>query len=128
MRFLTKHKYAFEGKHVEREAVCQLEFEKDGISEKKRKRGSSQSSLPDPTYDQLMMTVTKLEGTVATLTETILSLHGTVSTFESRLLVVEGDKRVSTLTQTVSSLQATITTLESQMLALEGDEREFGVV
>nr|GFA90720.1 hypothetical protein [Tanacetum cinerariifolium] len=116
------------GKHVECEAVSQLEFEKDGISEKKRKRGSSQSSLPDPTYDQLMTTVTKLEGTVATLTETILSLHGTIRTFESRLLVLEGDTRVSTLTQTVSSLQGTITTLESQILALEGDEREFGVV
>nr|GEV70100.1 hypothetical protein [Tanacetum cinerariifolium] len=77
---------------------------------------------------QLMTTVTKLEGTVATLTETISSLHGTIRTFESRLLVLEGDTRVSTLTQTVSSLQGTITTLESQILALEGDEREFGVV
>nr|GFA67758.1 phospholipase-like protein [Tanacetum cinerariifolium] len=79
----------FEGKHVEREAVSQLEFEKDGISEKKRKRGSSQSSLSDPTYDQLMTTVTKLEGTIATLTKTISSLHGTITTLESRLLVVE---------------------------------------
>nr|GEX29131.1 phospholipase-like protein [Tanacetum cinerariifolium] len=118
----------FEGKHVEREAVSQLEFEKDGISEKKKKRGSSQSSLPDPTYDQLMMTVTKLEGTVATLTETVSSLHGPIRTFEPRLLALEGDARVSTLTQTVSSLQGTITTLESRMLALEGDEHEFGVV
>nr|GEZ39530.1 hypothetical protein [Tanacetum cinerariifolium] len=115
-------------KHVEREAVSQLEFEKDGISEKKRKRGSLQSSLPDPTYDHLMMTVTKLEGTVATLTETVSSLHGTIRTFESRLLALEGDARDSTLTHTVSSLQGTITTLESRMLALEGDEREFGVM
>nr|GEV02905.1 hypothetical protein [Tanacetum cinerariifolium] len=33
-------------------------------------RGSSQSSLQDLTYDQLMTMVTKLEGTVATLTDT----------------------------------------------------------
>ncbi|GJU50659.1 hypothetical protein Tco_1220214 [Tanacetum coccineum] len=97
--FLTKHKYAFEGKHVQSEVVSeQLDIEKDGISEKKRKRSSSESSLQDPTYDQLMTTVTKLEGTVATLTET------------------------------VSSLQCTINTLESRLLALEGDERDFGVV
>ncbi|GJU20143.1 phospholipase-like protein [Tanacetum coccineum] len=106
----------------------QLDIEKDGISEKKRKRSSSESSLQDPTYDQLMTTVTKLEGTVATLTETVSTLHGTIGTLESRLLTLEGDARVSTLTQTVSSLQCTINTLESRLLALEGDEREFGVV
>ncbi|GJT16007.1 phospholipase-like protein [Tanacetum coccineum] len=105
----------FEGKHVQSEVVSeQLDIEKDGISEKKRKRGSSESSLQDPTYDQLMTTVTKLEGTVATLTETVLTFMG--------------DARVSTLTQTVSSLQCTINTLESRLLALEGDERDFGVV
>ncbi|GJW34405.1 hypothetical protein Tco_0054437 [Tanacetum coccineum] len=119
----------FEGKHVQSEVVSEpLEIEKDDISEKKRKRGSSQSSLHDPTYDQLMTTVTKLEGTVATLTETVSSLHGTIGTLESRLLALEGDARVSTLTQTVSSLQGTIGTLESRLLALEGDERDFGVV
>nr|GEW01588.1 hypothetical protein [Tanacetum cinerariifolium] len=101
MRFLTKHKYDFEGNHVQSQVVSeQLEIEKDDISKKKRKRDSSQSSLQDPTYDQLMTTVTKLEGTVATLTET-------------------GDARVSTLTQTMSSLQGTINTLESRLLALE---------
>ncbi|GKC45262.1 hypothetical protein Tco_1062984 [Tanacetum coccineum] len=67
----------------------QLDIEKDGISEKKRKRGSSESSLQDPTYDQLMTTVTKLEGTVATLTETVSTLHGTIGTLESRLLALE---------------------------------------
>ncbi|GJR92654.1 phospholipase-like protein [Tanacetum coccineum] len=119
----------FEGKHVQSEVVSeQLDIEKDGISEKKRKRGLSQSSLQDPTYDQLMTTVTKLEGTVATLTETVSSLHGTIGTLESRLLALEGDARVSTLTQTVSSLQGTINTLESRLLAFEGDERDFGVV
>ncbi|GJU72337.1 phospholipase-like protein, partial [Tanacetum coccineum] len=119
----------FEGKHVQSEVVSeQLDIEKDGISEKKRKRGSSESSLQDPTYDQLMTTVTKLEGTVATLTETVSTLHGTIGTLESRLLALEGDARVSTLTQTVSSLQCTINTLESRLLALEGDERDFGVV
>ncbi|GJX58280.1 hypothetical protein Tco_0289670 [Tanacetum coccineum] len=42
----------FEGKHVQSEIVSeQLDIEKDGISEKKRKRGSSESSLQDPTYD-----------------------------------------------------------------------------
>nr|GFB83637.1 phospholipase-like protein [Tanacetum cinerariifolium] len=96
----------FEGKHVQSEVVSEpLEIEKDGISEKKRKRGSSQSSLQDPTYDQLMTTVTKLEGTVATLTDTVLNLHGTIGNLESQLLALEGDARVSTLTQTVSSLQ-----------------------
>nr|GEV81079.1 hypothetical protein [Tanacetum cinerariifolium] len=80
----------FEGKHVQSEVVSeQLEIEKDGISGKKRKGGSSQSSLQDPTYDQLMTTVTKLEGTVATLTKTFLSLHGTIGTLESRLLALE---------------------------------------
>ncbi|GJS68080.1 hypothetical protein Tco_0682645 [Tanacetum coccineum] len=119
----------FEGKHVQSEVVSeQLDIEKDGISEKKRKRSSSESSLQDPTYDQLMTTVTKLEGTVATLTETVSTLHGTIGTLESRLLALEGDARVSTLTQTVSSLQCTINTLESRLLALEGDERDFGVV
>ncbi|GJX51728.1 phospholipase-like protein [Tanacetum coccineum] len=84
----------FEGKHVQSEVVSeQLDIEKDGISEKKRKRGSSESSLQDPTYDQLMTTVTKLEGTVATLTETVSSLHGTIGTLESRLLALEGDER-----------------------------------
>nr|GEY42727.1 hypothetical protein [Tanacetum cinerariifolium] len=110
MRFLTKHKYAFEGKHVQSEVVSeQLEIKKDGISKKKRKRGSSQSSLQDLTYDQLMTTFTKLEGIVATLTETFSILHGTIGTLQSRLLALEGDARVSTLTQT-------------------GDERDFRVV
>nr|GEX12129.1 phospholipase-like protein [Tanacetum cinerariifolium] len=59
----------------------------------------------DPTYDQLMRTVTKLKGTVATLTDTVSNLHGTIGTLESQLLALEGDARVSTLTQTVSSLQ-----------------------
>ncbi|GKF66516.1 hypothetical protein Tco_0193033, partial [Tanacetum coccineum] len=59
------------------------------VSEQKSKRGSSESSLQDPTYDQLMTTVTKLEGTVATLTETVLTLHGTIGTLESRLLALE---------------------------------------
>nr|GEV41404.1 hypothetical protein [Tanacetum cinerariifolium] len=109
----------FEGKHIQSEVVSEpLEIEKDGISEKKRKRGSSQSSLQDPTYDELMTTVTKLEGTVATLTNTVSSLHGTIGTLESRLLALE----------TVSSLQGTISTLEYRLLALEGDERDFGVV
>ncbi|GJS41506.1 hypothetical protein Tco_0566549 [Tanacetum coccineum] len=118
----------FEGKHVQSEVVSeQLDIEKDRISEKKRKRSSSESSLQDPTYDQLMTTVTKLEGTVATLTETVSTLHGTIGTLESRLLTLEGDARVSTLTQTVSSLQCTINTLESRLLALEV-ERDFGVV
>ncbi|GJX29264.1 phospholipase-like protein [Tanacetum coccineum] len=80
----------FEGKHVQSK---QLDIEKDGISEKKRKRSSSESSLQDPTYDQLMTTVTKLEGTVATLTETVSTLHGTIGTLESRLLALEGDER-----------------------------------
>ncbi|GKC51337.1 hypothetical protein Tco_1074082 [Tanacetum coccineum] len=94
----------FEGKHVQSEVVSeQFDIEKDGI-------------------------ITKLEGTVATLTETVLSLHGTIGTLESRLLALEGDARVSTLTQTVSSLQGTINTLESRLLAFEGDERDFGVV
>ncbi|GKC51702.1 hypothetical protein Tco_1074447 [Tanacetum coccineum] len=94
----------FEGKHVQSEVVRKpLEIEKDGI-------------------------ITKLEGTVATLTETVSSLHGTIGTLESRLLALEGDARVSTLTQTVSSLQGTIGTLESRLVALEGDERDFGVV
>nr|GEW02282.1 phospholipase-like protein [Tanacetum cinerariifolium] len=107
-------------KHVQSEVVSEpLEIEKDGISEKKRKRGSSQSSLQDPTYDQLMITVTKLEGTVATLTDTVSNLHGTIGTLESQLLALEGDARVSTLTQTVSSLQGTISTLESRLHALE---------
>ncbi|GJZ46965.1 hypothetical protein Tco_0600797 [Tanacetum coccineum] len=66
-----------------------LEIEKDGISEKKKEGGSSQSSLQDPTYDQLMTIVTKLEGTVATLTETVSSLHGAIGTLESRLLALE---------------------------------------
>nr|GEW64542.1 photosynthetic NDH subunit of subcomplex B 3, chloroplastic [Tanacetum cinerariifolium] len=117
------------GKHVQSEVVSEpLEIEKDGISEKKKKRGSSQSSFQDPTYDQLMTTVTKLEGTVATLTDTISNLHGTIGTLESRLLALEGDARVSTLIQTVSSLQGTISTLESRLLALEGDEPDFGIV
>ncbi|GKA96147.1 hypothetical protein Tco_0818242 [Tanacetum coccineum] len=106
----------FEGNHVQSEAVSeQLEIEKDGLSKqvqkKKRKRGSSESNQ-DPTYDQLMTTVTTLEGTVATLTNTVSSLHGTIGTLESRLLALEG----------------TIDNLESRLLALEGDEREFGVV
>ncbi|GKA20329.1 hypothetical protein Tco_0700318 [Tanacetum coccineum] len=66
----------------------------------------------DPTYDELMMTVTTLEGTVSTLTKTVLSLQGTIGTLVSRLLMLEG----------------TIDTLESRLLALEGDAREFGVV
>ncbi|GKF41735.1 hypothetical protein Tco_0125077, partial [Tanacetum coccineum] len=79
--------------HVQSEAVSeQLEIEKDGLSEqvqkKKRKRGSSESHQ-DPTYDQLMTTVTTLEGTVATLTETVSSLHSTIGTLESRLLALE---------------------------------------
>nr|GEY75251.1 phospholipase-like protein [Tanacetum cinerariifolium] len=90
----------------------QLKIEKDGISETKRKRGSSQPSNQDLTYDQLMAIVTKMEGIVATLTET-------VGTLESRLLALEGDARVSTLTHTVFSLQGTIHTLESRLLALE---------
>nr|GEV72763.1 hypothetical protein [Tanacetum cinerariifolium] len=118
----------FKGKHVQRKVVSQLEIDKDDISEKKRKRGSSQSSLQDPTYDQLMTKFTKLEGTVATLTETVLSLHSTIGTLESRLLALEGDVRVSTLTQTVSSLQGTINTLKSRLLALEVDECDFRVV
>ncbi|GJT20111.1 phospholipase-like protein [Tanacetum coccineum] len=64
-------------------------------------------------YDQLMTTVTKLEGTVVTLTETVSSLHGTIGTLESRLLALDGDARVSTLTQTVPSYR--------------GDERDFGM-
>ncbi|GKC11247.1 phospholipase-like protein [Tanacetum coccineum] len=80
----------FEGKHVQSEVVSEpLEIEKDGISEKKRKRGSSQSSLQDPTYDQLMTKVTKLEGIVATLIETVSSLYGTIGTLESQLLALE---------------------------------------
>ncbi|GKG16287.1 hypothetical protein Tco_0358610, partial [Tanacetum coccineum] len=80
----------FEGKHVQSEVVSEpLEIEKDDISEKKRKRGSSQSSLQDPTYDQLLTTVTKLEGIVDPLTETVSSLHGTIDTLESRLLALE---------------------------------------
>nr|GEX38397.1 hypothetical protein [Tanacetum cinerariifolium] len=82
------------GKHVQSEVVSeQLEIEKHGISKKKRKRGSSQSSLQDLTYDQLMTTITKLEGIVATLTETFLILHGTIGTLQSRLLALEGDER-----------------------------------
>nr|GEU59932.1 phospholipase-like protein [Tanacetum cinerariifolium] len=57
--------------------------------------------------------ITKLEGIVATLTETVSSLHCTIGTLESRLLAFDGDAHVSTLTQTVSSLQGTIDTLES---------------
>ncbi|GKC46707.1 hypothetical protein Tco_1064429, partial [Tanacetum coccineum] len=112
----------------------QLEIKKDDLSEqvqknkKKQKRGSSQPSFKDPTYDQLMTTVITLEGIVTTLTEIISSLQGTIGTLESRLLVLEGDARVSTLTQTVSSLQGTIDTLVSRLLALEGDARDFGVV
>ncbi|GJU41535.1 RNA-directed DNA polymerase, eukaryota [Tanacetum coccineum] len=84
----------FEGKHVQSEVVSeQLEIEKDGISEKKRKRGSSQPSFQDPTYDQLMTRVSTLEGTVTTLTQTVSSLHGTIGTLESRLLALEGDAR-----------------------------------
>nr|GEV82127.1 hypothetical protein [Tanacetum cinerariifolium] len=84
----------FEGKHFQSEVVSEpLEIEKYGISEKKRKRGSSQLSLQDPTYDRLMTTVTKLEGTVTTLTDTVSKLHGTIGTLESRLLALEGDER-----------------------------------
>nr|GFA08477.1 hypothetical protein [Tanacetum cinerariifolium] len=124
----------FKGKDVQSEAVSeQHEIEKDAISEevqkkKKRKRGSSPPSFQNPTYDQLMRTVSTLEGTVTTLTQTILSLQGSIGTLESRLLALEGDARISTLTQTVSSLQGTIDNLESRLLALEGDERDFGVV
>nr|GEU46685.1 hypothetical protein [Tanacetum cinerariifolium] len=98
----------FEGKHVQSEVVSEpLEIEKDSISEKKRKRGSSQSSLQDPTYDQLMTTVTKLEGTVATLTGTVLNLHGTIGTLEvTHVLIL--------------SLRS--------CLVYRGDERDFGVV
>ncbi|GJX40813.1 hypothetical protein Tco_0255803, partial [Tanacetum coccineum] len=103
-------------KHVQSEVVSeQLEIEKDGISEKKRKRGS-QPSFQDLTYDQLMTTITKLVGTVATLTKTVLSLHGTIGTLESQFC---GDARVSTLTQTISTLQGIIDTLESRLLALD---------
>nr|GEV77824.1 hypothetical protein [Tanacetum cinerariifolium] len=88
------------------------------LQKKKRKRGSSQPSLQDPTYDQLMTKITTLKGTVSTLTKTVLSLQGTIGTLESRFLTLEGDARVSTLTETVSSLQGTIDTLESRLLAL----------
>nr|GEW08024.1 phospholipase-like protein [Tanacetum cinerariifolium] len=124
----------FEGKDVQSDAVSeQLEIEKDVISEevqkkKKRKRDSSPPSFQNPTYDQLMTTVSTLGGTVTTLTQTVSSLQGSIGTLESRLLVLEGDARISTLTQTVSSLQGTIDNLESWLLALEGDERDFGVV
>ncbi|GKE91348.1 hypothetical protein Tco_1572443, partial [Tanacetum coccineum] len=80
----------FEGKHVQSDLVSeQVKIEKDNISEKKRKRGSSQPSFQDPTYDRFMTTITKLEGNVATLTETVSSLHGTIGTLESRLLALE---------------------------------------
>nr|GFB17946.1 hypothetical protein [Tanacetum cinerariifolium] len=85
---------------------------------KKRKRGSSTPSFQNPTYDQLMTTVSTLEGTVTTLTQTVSSLQGSIGTLESRLLALE----------TVSSLDGTIDNLESRLLALEGDERDFGVV
>nr|GEV71197.1 phospholipase-like protein [Tanacetum cinerariifolium] len=105
----------FEAKHVqsEEEVSEQLKIEKDGLSEqvqtkKKRKTDSSRPTFQDPTYDQLMMTVTTLEGTVTTLTKTVLSLQGTI-----------GDACVSTLTQIVSSLQGIIHTLESRLLVLE---------
>nr|GEY05417.1 hypothetical protein [Tanacetum cinerariifolium] len=98
----------FEGKHVQSEVVSeQLEIEKDGINVKKRKRGSSQSSLQYPTYDRLMTTVTKLEGTVATLTKTFSSLHGTIVIWnkeQKRLLIADTQRK--------------------QM----GDERDFAVV
>nr|GEU74830.1 hypothetical protein [Tanacetum cinerariifolium] len=56
-------------KHVQSKVVSeQLKFEKDDISETKRKRGSSQPSNQDLTYDQLMAIVTKMEGIIATLT------------------------------------------------------------
>nr|GEW69647.1 ATPase, F1/V1/A1 complex, alpha/beta subunit, zinc knuckle CX2CX4HX4C [Tanacetum cinerariifolium] len=108
----------FEGKDVQSEAVSeQLEIEKDALSEevqkkKKRKRCSSPPSFQNPTYDQLMTTVSTLEGTVTTLTQTVSSLHGSNGTLESRLLTLEG----------------TIDNLESRLLALKGDERDFGVV
>nr|GEW23115.1 hypothetical protein [Tanacetum cinerariifolium]GEX18540.1 hypothetical protein [Tanacetum cinerariifolium] len=79
----------FEGKHVERKAISQLEFEKDGISKKKRKRGSSKSSLLDPTYEQLMTTGDKR---VSTLTQTVSSLQATITTLESQMLALEGDE------------------------------------
>ncbi|GJW10231.1 phospholipase-like protein [Tanacetum coccineum] len=73
----------------------QLQIEKDNLSEqlqkKSRKSGSSQPSLQDPTYDQLMMKITTLEGTASTLTKIVLSLQGTIGTLESRLLALEGD-------------------------------------
>nr|GEU69691.1 putative reverse transcriptase domain-containing protein [Tanacetum cinerariifolium] len=97
-------------------------------NKKKRRRGSSQPTFKDPTYDQLMTTVTTLEGIVTTLTEIVSSLQGTIGTLESQLLVLEGDARVSTLTQIVSSLQGTIDTLVSRLLVMEGDSRDFGVV
>nr|GFB44605.1 hypothetical protein [Tanacetum cinerariifolium] len=128
----------FEGKYVQSEAVSeQLEIEKDALSEevqkkKKRKRGSSPPSFQNPTYDQLMTTISTLEGTgdahISTLTQTVSSLQGTIDNLKSRLLALEGDAHISTLTQTVSSLQGTIDNLKSRLLALEGDERDFGVV
>nr|GFA25901.1 hypothetical protein [Tanacetum cinerariifolium] len=76
----------FEGKDVQSEAVSeQLEIEKDALSEevqkKKRKRGSSPPSFQNPTYDQLMTTLSTLEDT------------GTIDNLESRLLALEGDER-----------------------------------
>nr|GEW98896.1 phospholipase-like protein [Tanacetum cinerariifolium] len=109
----------FEGKYVQSEAVSeQLEIEKDALSEevllkkKKRKIGSSPPSFQNPTYDQLMTTVSTLEGTATTLTQTVSSLQGSIGTLESRLLALE----------TVSSLQGAIDNLESR------DERNFVVV
>nr|GFA70372.1 hypothetical protein [Tanacetum cinerariifolium] len=102
-----------------------LEYFED---KKKRKRGSSPPSFQNLTYNQLMTTVSTLEGTVTTLTQTVSSLQGSIGTLKSRLLALDGDARISTLTQTVSSLQGTIDNLESRLLVLEGDERNFGVV
>ncbi|GJR57202.1 phospholipase-like protein [Tanacetum coccineum] len=93
----------FEGKHVQSEVVSeQLDIEKDGISEKKRKRGLSQSSLQDPTYDQLMTTVTKLGRGMG---------HCCYIS-----------------TETVSSYMVLLYFSSSRLLAVGGDERDFGVV
>nr|GEW65920.1 hypothetical protein [Tanacetum cinerariifolium]GEX32993.1 hypothetical protein [Tanacetum cinerariifolium] len=76
----------FEGKDVQSEAVSeQLKIEKDALSEevqnkKKRKRGSSPPSCQNPTYDQLITTVSTLEDTVTTLTQTVLSLQSSIDT------------------------------------------------
>nr|GEU32634.1 hypothetical protein [Tanacetum cinerariifolium] len=93
----------FEGKDVQSEAVSeQLEIEKDALSEevqkkKKRKKGSSPPSFRNPTYDQLMTTVSMLEGTVTTLTQTVSSLQGSIGTLESRLLALENPISATTL-------------------------------